>query len=277
MVAGVSEQDDDDKRRERHQRGMASGAGAVIGVVLGGPVGAVVGTALGPFLEPWAAKVWEEFSADGRRRAGEALAAACEALDCEPEELGERIAASELTRLQAGIAISAATRTVWPTKVRVLGQALASGLLAEDDAKIDTEMLILAAMAEIEARDLSLLELLNGHNSRGWTKKEIGLHRPHLKFVLRSMLGTLQRHGLIMQDDIAIATMTNLWEEIERREPWRDDAPLVLDTGRFVDLAPDQSWSVTDLGWFVLGRYREAGADLPDGWAPSKPDASGAS
>jgi hypothetical protein len=274
----MTEPEDSDKRRERLQRGMAVGAGAAIGVVLSGPAGAVVGAALGPMLEPWAARVWDELSADGRRRAGETLAAACEALDCESEELGERISASELTRLQAGIAISAATRTVWPAKVRVLGRALASGLLAEDDATIDTEMLILAAMAEIEALDLSLLELLTNHPpadwTGDWTEDEIGRQRPHLKHVVHSLLGTLQRHGLIMQDDIAIVTMTNLWEEIERRKRWRDDAPP-LNSSRFVDLAPEQSWLLTVLGLDVLDRYREAGADLPDGWAPTDPSASG--
>jgi hypothetical protein len=272
----MGEPQEAEERRDRYQRGMAVGAGAAIGVVLGGPAGAVVGAALGPMLEPRAARVWEELSADGRRRAGEALAAACEALECAPDELGERIAASERTRLQAGIAISAATRTVWPAKVRVLGRALASGLLAEDEATIDTEMLILAAMAEIEALDLSLLELLTKHPPHDWTEDEIGRRRPHLKHVVHSLLGTLQRHGLIMQDDIAIVTMTNLWEEIERRKPWRDDAPLLL-SDRFVDLAPEQSWSLTVMGLDVLDRYREAVADLPDGWAPGKPAASGTS
>jgi hypothetical protein len=71
--------------------------------------------------------------------------------------------------------------------------------------------------------------------------------------VVHSLLGTLQRHGLIMQDDIAIATMTKLWEEIERRKPWRDGAPL-LPSDRFVDLAPEQSWSLTVLGLDVLDR-----------------------
>jgi hypothetical protein len=60
-------------------------------VVLGGPAGGVVGAALGPLLEPWAAKLWEELSADGRRRADQALAAACEAMDRQPGELGERM------------------------------------------------------------------------------------------------------------------------------------------------------------------------------------------
>lgn len=90
----------------------------------------------------------------------------------EPEELDALIRTSERTRLQAGIAISAATRTGWPAKVRALGRALASGLLAEDDAQIDSEMLILAAMADIEAPHLSLLELLADRVPPRWVGDE---------------------------------------------------------------------------------------------------------
>lgn len=303
----MGEPEEGEKRRDRYQRGMAAGAGAVIGVVIAGPAGAVVGAALGPVLEPWAAKVWEELSADGRRRAGEALAAACEALECEPKELGERIVASERARLQAGIAISAATRTVWPAKVRVLGRALAAGLLAEDEATIDTEMLILAAMTEIEAPDLSLLELvacrvppravgaaqiahprLNEHGiflpRHGWTEAEVGRYRSRLKPVLPSLLGTLQRHGLIMQDDNTVEAMVRMSEAMEQEAAQRQrlnggrlqGVPVGLSAAGIGNPAP-QSWSATDLGELVLERYREAGADLPNGWAPSKPAASGTS
>jgi hypothetical protein len=52
--------------------------------------------------------------------------------------------------------------------------------------------------------------------------------------------------------------------------------PLLL-SDRFIDLAPEQSWSLTVMGLLVLERYREAGADLPDGWPPAKRDASGTS
>jgi hypothetical protein len=307
MVAGVSKPERDDKRRDRYQRAMAAGAGATIGVIIGGPAGAVVGAALGPVLEPWAARLWEELGADGRQRVGETLVATCEALECEPEELGERIMESERTRLQAGIAISAATKTVWPAKVRVLGRALASGLLAEDEATVDVEMLILAAMADVEAPDLSLLELLacrvppqaageaeiahprlNMYDvvlpRHGWTQAEVGLYRSRLKPVLPSLLGTLQRHGLIMQDDNMVEAMVRMSEAMEQQAAWQQHinggslkgVPVSLSSAGVGNPAP-QSWSVTDLGELVLERYREAGADLPDGWAPTRPTASGIS
>jgi hypothetical protein len=286
---------------------MASGLGAGVGALHAGPIGAIVGAILGPVLEPLAAKVWAELSADGRRRAGETLAAACETLECDSDELDQRIGESERTRLQAGIAVSAATKTVWPAKVRVLGRALASGILAEDEATVDTEMLILAAMADIEAPDLSLLELLacrvppltvgeaeiahprlNKYGAflprHGWTQIEVGLYRTRLKLVLPSLLGTLQRHGLIMQDDNTVEAMVKMSEAMEQQTAWKQHinggrlrgVPVGLSSAGIGNLVP-QSWSVTDLGELVLERYREAGADLPDGWAPAKPTASGTS
>ena len=54
-----------------------------------------------------------------------------------------------------GFALSAATRTVWEDKVRTLGRSLASGLLAEDNAEIDTEQMIIAAITDIEGPQLT--------------------------------------------------------------------------------------------------------------------------
>jgi len=273
----------------------------MLGAIMAGPAGAIVGASLGPLLEPYAAKVWEELSADSMRRAGETLAAACEALGCEPEELDSMMRASDRTRLLAGTAISAAIRTVWPAKVRTLGRALASGLLADDDATIDIEQLILAAMADIEASQLSLLELLacrvppqavgdepiehprqTEHGwflpRHGWTEAQISRYRSHLGPVVPSLLGTLQRHGLVAQGDNTAVALHQALEEVQHKSAQQykpraglpSSAPPVASVpeARVRRLTPPPSWSATDLGEQVLGRYREAGAELPGGWAP---------
>ena len=101
------------------------------------------------------------------------LAATHEAIGGDPAELERLILASDQSRLQAGIALSAATRTTWPPKVIALGRALAAGLMATDDARINTEPLIMAALADIEFPQASLLELLTRHWPR--LTKEGGL------------------------------------------------------------------------------------------------------
>jgi hypothetical protein len=71
-----------------------------------------------------------------------------------------RIKASEKTELPAGLALDAAWQTAREDKVRTLGGSLTAGLLAEDGATIDTEQMIIAAIADILAPQLAMLDLL---------------------------------------------------------------------------------------------------------------------
>jgi hypothetical protein len=298
--------DDPEERRDRHQRAGAAAGGALVGGVIGGPAGAIAGAALAPLLEPFAQRVWDELSAQGQRRMGEALAAACDA-GVPPDELDERINASDRTQLLTGHALAAASRTAWDDKVRTLGRSLAAGLLADDDAQIDTEQLIISALADIEGPHLALLEFLvcwepgrdvsrppidgpldipaYSHGlpytdrwivqNRAWTIGLIRSQRPRLTPVIASLLGTLQRHGLAVQND-------NTREAIERYQHQLEDAtarqyaqdsrggayrptgvPRVTPS---LDLVPEPTWSPTELGEQVYLRFRDAGTNLPDAW-----------
>jgi hypothetical protein len=280
------------KRRARHQQAAAAGAGAGIGAIMGGPVGAIAGAALGPLLEPFAQKVWAEVSGDGRRRGGEMLAAAHHAIGGDVAELERQILASDQSRLQAGIALSAATRTAWPPKVIALGRALAAGLVAADDARIMTEPFIIAALADIEVPHASLLDLLVRHwplqtaqgvvadpftaaprapgtpwgaGYRIWLAGDIMVARPALRPVLPSLLGTLQRHGLAAQSDDpgdpfgrSGRAMQQRWisEVAEKHRAVGGVSPVV--NAQFY--APAGAWLPTELGEEVLDALLEAGA-----------------
>lgn len=269
-----------ERRQDRHQRALAAGLGAGAGAIVAGPVGVIAGAALGPLLEPLAALVWTELTATGQRCTGEALASACEA-GIQPDELPSRINASERTQLLTGYALAAATRTTWQGKLRTLGRSLAAGLLAEDDAQIDIEQMIIAAIADIEGPQLSLLNLLVSYEprivcdqvqdelldipaysqglsrnggwevgGRVWSVRQMGEARRRLVPVLSSLLGTMQRHGL------AVQTAARGWA-IEQ-----EDAPA-LPSG----ISPGEStWSPTELGELVFLRFRDAGTGEPDAW-----------
>ena len=156
------------------------------------------------------------------------------------------------------------------------------GLLAEDDAQIDVEQMIIAAIADIEGPQLSLLNLLVSYEprivygrgqdgglvdvpaysysisqdgkwevgSRVWSARQIGEARRRLVPVLSSLLGTMQRHGLAVQ---TISTGLAIEQE---------DAP-----NHGPEAAAGQpTWSPTELGELVLLRFRDAGAAEPDVW-----------
>jgi hypothetical protein len=271
-----------------YQRTAAAGTGAMLGLGIGGSAGVIAGASFGILLEPLAAKVWGELRGDAQRRQGDTLAAAQEAIGGDPAELERLIRSSDESRLQAGIALSAATRTTWPPKVRALGRALAAGLMATDDTRIDTEPLIMAALADIEFPQASLLELLVCHwpatttdglvaepftapasaswtaGQRIWLPGDIALVRPALRPVLPSLLGTLQRHGLAAQSDNPGDPFGRTGRTMQQR--FLGDLALKqgsgANLGAVAGYAPAGSWLPTELGDEVLSALIEAGAEF---------------
>jgi hypothetical protein len=239
-------------------------------------------------LEPLAGKLWGELRCDSQRRQGEMLAAAQVAMDVDPAQLEREILRSDEARLQAGVALDSASRTTWPPKVIALGRALADGLMATDDARIDTQPLIMAALADVEFPQASLLELLVCHwprtikdglaakpytaptgaswapGQRIWSPRDIALLRPMLRPVLPSLLGTLQRHGLISQSEnpgdpfgrTGRAMQQRFISDLESKQGSGENL------GAVEGYAPAGSWLPTELGQEVLDTLLEAGAEF---------------
>ena len=258
-------------------------------------------------LEPLVKGVWAELSESARQRQTDLLFWAIRA-GVPVDEIRERINASERTKLLTGFALDAATRTAWEDKVRTLGRSLASGLLADDDAKIDIDQMIIAAIADIEGPQLAMLEFLvrwspcqmelepslisgpldiPGRSGRDWDARGrewpyplIVYARPNLLPIAPSLLGTLQRHGLVVQNDF---TDVDADRYLNRRflEELEDAAGEQLTQGQRSGLyrftgrprvmwpegqAPLPRWSPTELGEQVFLRFRDAGTELEDVW-----------
>jgi len=308
----VAEEEPDDtgeaeERRKRRQRATAAFSGALLGAIVAGPLGVAIGAGLGVILEPLVEGVWAELADAVKRRHLKTLESAVEA-GIPPEDLGERINASERTQLLTGLALYAAGRTAWEDKLRTLGRSLASGLLAQDDAKIDVEQLIIAAIADIEAPQLAMLELLvrwapgrlaggppiegpldvpdysrnrsdDGSwqvRDRKWSSRLIAFARPNLAPVAPSLLGTLQRHGLVVQNDNTAEAIERYARAFEDRfgaqigQQGRAGATRLSGPPRVPNpagLVPEPTWSPTELGEQVYLRFRDAGTALDNVWS----------
>jgi hypothetical protein len=293
-------------------RAAAAAAGAAFGTVIAGPAGAAIGAALGPTLEPLVKGVWAELSESARQRQTDTLFWAIR-FGIPVDELEERINASGRTQLLTGFALNAATRTAWKDKVRTLGRSLAAGLLADDNARIDTEQMIIAAITGIEGSQLALLEFLvcwepgqypgsppidgpldipeysyewsyDGGwlvKNREWSNEQVAYARPSLAPITPSLLGTLQRHGLVMQNDNTGDAIERYSKEFAKKlgEQYRQQTragafrptgvPQLVNPGRLV---PKPTWSPTELGEQVFLRFRDAGTDLPDLWSSGPAD-----
>jgi len=308
---------EDDERRERNERAAAAAAGSAFGAVAAGPLGAIAGAALGPVLEPLVSGVWAELSEKARERQTDVLFWAIRN-GVPVEEMKKRMNASERTELLTCFALSAGARTAWEDKLRTLGRSLASGLLAEDDATIETEQMVIAAITDIEGPQLAMLDLMvawrPGRNVaeplvsgplnlpedshwrpyddlwdiawREWSCEVIAYARPRLAPLAPSLLGTLQRHGLVVQNDKtgeAIEKYAGALEDQLAQQYARDGragafrpsgVPRVQNP---VDLAPERTWSPTELGEQVYLRFLDAGTNLPDGWTAGPADTAAAS
>jgi hypothetical protein len=207
-----------------------------------------------------------------------------------------------------GFALSAATRTAWEDKLPTLGRSLKSGLLADDNATIDTEQMIIAAITDIEGPQLAVLELLvcwrqgltladplisgpldlpqESHSwtadgswhviRREWSRELIAYARPNLVPIVPSLLGTLQRHGLVVQNDNTGETIERFQGKLESGlkqqyaqdnqvgSGYRPRGALRLNAAR--DVTREPTWSPTELGEQVYVRFRDAGTELPDVW-----------
>ncbi len=246
----------EDEDREPEALGPKVAAGMAVagaGIVLG-PVPALILGALSPQFETLVGRAWEELRQDAKLRAAQVLRVAAEETGYDEDQFGELIGSSEATKLQIGLAMDAAQRTVWPTKVRALGKALAEGLLADDQDRVDIHLQALDVMADLERLDVILLELLvkyePDHNHDGvvatphrvasyqnrygggdrpdnpkdwsigrrkWTVSQISAVRSQLRPILTTLLGTLQRHGLAAEIDSAPAAIKRFSEALTRQ------------------------------------------------------------
>jgi hypothetical protein len=110
---------------------------------------------------------------------------------------------------------------------------------------------------------------------------------PSLEPVLGSVIGTLERHGLIEQNDSTAEALIKfsqaIRDETNRKNPpgrkiglgHMQQQPPVLNFIQAQQVAPLQTWSPTDLGKQVLGYYELAGEMIPPPPVGEQPDPPG--
>lgn len=258
-------------------KAAAAGLGALVGATVAGPGGAVLGGAAGAMLEPVMRQVWDELASDSQASARQVLAEASSYSSKTPHEFADRIRQDEERRLLGGIAFAAGSRTRNKDKIRALGRALADGVLADDDARLDETRLILRAMDDLEAPHITALDLLvnyrpgtiwmgeqtqpprrieNEPSAHGrpdtrsrWRVLELEFARPGYRGSIQSLLGTLQRHGLAVSEQ-------DVKGVLDRYQKDAKTAALLSLTGtgeaKFDTRDLESRWSATALGASVL-------------------------
>ncbi len=115
---------------------------------------------------------------------------------------------------------------------------------------------------------------------RRWTASQIAVVRTQLRPVLTSLLGTLQRHGLAVENDTAPEELKelskSLVQQVNRQagqmQRSRTSKPITLREPQVHAL--ESSWSPTELGETILDYYHLAGEErmITDTPGPGQPE-----
>ncbi len=276
---------------DRPRRAVAAAFGGLVAAAVGGPEGATAGAVAAVAIEPLIDRVWQEVSSDGKRRGMRVIERAIDLSDCDITTFEQAAIATEQTRLLTGSAISAATRSAYAPKIEALARALASGL-ANEAARVDDEQLFVAALTDLEAPHVRLLdllvhygpewgslgsptttaELLGTEEPTAWRIAHIIEVRPQLEPVLPGLLGTLQRHGLANVDNDLATAFRNYGREVDRatraiaRGGRHEASPSPLTPSMRVNLnmaeiTPEITWQATTHGAALLSYLTDTPAE----------------
>jgi hypothetical protein len=170
------------------------------------PVGMIGAAAAAQVLEHGLERV----SGLRRRQAEVMLQMAAEATERSLDDLLERITADPKRLQLFAAAAKAAAETTLEAKIRVLGRALATGVLANDDALVDQQRFLVGIVADLEALHLRVLAQLaqphprgrvleaprGPHERPGWAVDDLEEVLSYPRMVVEPILRMLEGHGL---------------------------------------------------------------------------------
>ncbi|WP_229075019.1 hypothetical protein [Actinoplanes sp. DH11] len=180
-----------------------AGMNALLTLLLG-PGGTAMATLISAATQP----TFEELAYFARAASARRAARAQRAIDVTAASAGwtpDRVVQTALSddRLleMTTRALTAAAEAATEAKIEALGRALAAGLLADDPARVDTQVLVLAALAELESADLRLLLLMDQPTDYGsprrWTRHQLADADDGLTLAVDALLARCARLGVI--------------------------------------------------------------------------------
>lgn len=176
---------------------------AGLGYAVGGPVCALVAAAIKPTLDLVAVR--EERGLRNIERVVELVA---EATGLSPEDFAAWANRADGRLMLATNAIQAAYNTLYEEKIAALATVLAENL--RDDARLDISVLIVAALADLEAMHVRVLNSIEGqdlprrpddrdHILGVVIQSQLEEHFPNLASGVLPIMAALERHGLVVE------------------------------------------------------------------------------
>lgn len=266
----MSDDDDEELAQALDSAVPDIGAGviaAAVAMALPGPAGLVVGALTPPVMSRVLGRLQERFF---QQRATAAEAVLQEAADQLGTDLDGVLAAlTDDSRVQlAGMAVAAGAQTILEDKIVALGRALATGVLADDEALIDEQRLVIGALASLEAPHIRVLRVVAEEWPPGvkfgdqprWPEPEIAaaLRMSHAPSTVSAILSGLHANHLLRQEDVIKQAFEN-YSRAAGRAARSGGSPSMR--------TPTPRWEVTPFGERMLALLRdvaEADVEAPE-------------
>lgn len=246
------------------------------GLVLQGPEAAIAGAVAGPYVLDLVHRSWDHIRQRSQQAAARMIGTASAELGQEPRQmLLTAVSTNSGTEILAE-ALRAAAGTLNEQKIVGLARALANGL-ANDQAALDHERLVIRALADIEEPHLAILARMTGDRmpprrtprqeaAAAWFhpwKRENEIRHWLLNpdgntssSVVTPIIHTLERNGLIEDnqqeraDERDKAAKDRMELELRRLDPTRRGPRPSYVSSRPTN--PERRWRITGFGDFVL-------------------------
>jgi hypothetical protein len=177
-------------------------AATVLGViaVVGGPVGVVASVGLSPITLAIASKTADKLAQRRVQHAAETVLDAAETAGLPLDEFTDLAVSDDIRHELLARTLIIAQDTALRDKRRALGRALAAGVMG-DDAKIDEELPLIRAVADVDEMHIRLLSRLREQEhpvgKLGWDLMGIMDADPGIMVAAPTLLATLTLHGLV--------------------------------------------------------------------------------
>ena len=186
-----------EKGKELRRNVIGSGAGATIGFAIGGPIGAVVGGVTGPL-----ATFAIEMAQRRHDRATKILELASQKAQIDSDVFTQKIIDNQELGEFAAIVLNSSTQNTFVEKVEALSSLLSTALQKNAD-EIGTFIVMCSVLDDLAQPHVNVLLFLHQVPEGVYTTPETIKNKfPEYHSTIRSVVRTLELHGLIVDDGI---------------------------------------------------------------------------
>jgi hypothetical protein len=221
---------------------------AVLAAITGSPPVGMALAGLFPILERASRNAVQEIHAARRRRRAVTLVSAASSAGPQRAELLHRIENNPSLGGLVEDALNAGENSMYPSRIRGLGAALAAGVLADDTDLVDVEHMVIQTLGRLERPHLRVLEVMTARKDGTVTARRGRWAQPDLFAMLLPLRPVLHR---LLADLESVGVLRNQFQI--------ENLNTTMRTFNITDNKQHNWWTVTGFGIRCMDRLYDVG------------------